>query len=388
MASQADVEQERVRNAPPGPQVPGFRVQRGWGDNPGVRVFLLALALAIVTPDAGEAERIGDIPNPRARDGSWVSDGPGRLQADTVARINAVCADLERTTGVELAVVVVRTLDGESIETLAVRLFEAWGIGKRHADNGLLLLWAADDRRVRVEVGYGLEGALPDGKAGAILDRYVIPRFKGGEFDAGILDGVQALASVARSEPLDLPNPASQSYDRGPSVLPGVLAALGLVPLAGGGLFGYRRWRRYRRRRCPECGTWMTRLSEALEDEALDRAAQLEERLGSMDYDVWRCGSCSNRFSLRYPRLWTRFAKCPQCGYRTCASTDETIRAATTTRTGSVRVTERCEFCHYRRNYTRTVPKVSSSSSGGSSGSGGSSFGGGSSGGGGASRSY
>ena len=351
--------------------------------------LLLFLALALAIPAPGSGERIADIPNPRARDGSWIVDVPGRLQGDTVARVNEVCADLERATGAELAVVVIRTLDGLPIEEVAVKLFEAWGIGKRCADNGLLLLWAAGDRRVRVEVGYGLEGALPDGKAGAILDSYVIPRFKAGEFDAGILEGVQALAAVVRSEPLDLPSQASQSYDRGASWLPTVLAGLGLLTGTGGAVVGYRRWRRVRRRRCPECRTWMTRLSEQLEDELLDQAKQVEERLGSVDYDVWRCASCSHSFSLRYPRLFTRFAKCPQCNHRTCGSTEETIQAATTSHGGSVRVKEQCEFCTYRRNYTRATPKLSSSSSSsGRSSSGGSSFGGGRSGGGGASRGY
>jgi uncharacterized protein len=351
--------------------------------------LLLALALIFAAPAPGWAERLGEIPNPRTRDGSWVVDVPGRLQAGTVARLNEVCADLERSTGAELAVVVIRTLDGVPIEEFAVKLFEAWGIGKKHADNGLLLVWAADDRRVRVEVGYGLEGALPDGKVGAILDAYVIPRFKAGEFDAGVLGGVQALATVVRSEPLDLPSQASQTYDRGSSALKGVLAVLGLLPVAGGAAFGYRRWRRVRRRRCPECSAWMTRLSEQQEDEVLDQAAQLEERLGSVDYDVWRCSSCSHRFTLRYPRLFTRFAKCPQCSHRTCGSTEETLQAATTSHGGSVRVSERCEFCTYRRTYTRATPKLSSSSSsGGSRSGGGSSFGGGRSGGGGASRGY
>ena len=69
-----------------------------------------------------------------------------------------------------MAVVVVRSLDGLSIEEAAEKLFNLWGIGKKDRDNGLLFLWSTGDRKVRVEVGYGLEGVLPDGKVGAILD--------------------------------------------------------------------------------------------------------------------------------------------------------------------------------------------------------------------------
>ena len=77
------------------------------------------------------------------------------------------------------------------------------------------MLWSTGDRRVRVEVGYGLEGVLPDGKAGAILDAYVIPKFKSGEFDAGVLAGVGALLSVVRNEPVELSSPGSESYESG-----------------------------------------------------------------------------------------------------------------------------------------------------------------------------
>src|SRR5688500_7481083 len=128
---------------------------------------------------------------------------PGTLRAETIARLNSTIGEFERTNGAEMAVVVIRSLDGLAIEETAVKLFELWMIGKSSRDNGLLLLWSSGDRRVRVEVGYGLEGVLPDGKVGAILDTYVIPKFRSGEFDEGLLAGVDALLSAARDEPLD-----------------------------------------------------------------------------------------------------------------------------------------------------------------------------------------
>ena len=141
---------------------------------------------------------------------------PGALRAETVARLNSTIGDLERTNGAEMAVVVIKSLDGLSVEEAAVKLFELWGIGKKSKDNGLLLLWSTGDRRVRVEVGYGLEGALPDGKVGAILDTYVIPKFKAGEFDEGVIAGVDALVRVARAEPVELASAKSESYEREP----------------------------------------------------------------------------------------------------------------------------------------------------------------------------
>ena len=151
---------------------------------PGIFLGALGVSLPLLLAVVG-AEPLTSIPNPRNRDGTWVTAVPGALRADTIARLNAPLDDLEKATGVEMAVAVIRLLDGLSIEDAAVKLFELWKIGKARKDNGLLLLWSTGDRRVRVEVGYGLEGVLPDGKVGAILDTFVIPTFKSNEFHEG-----------------------------------------------------------------------------------------------------------------------------------------------------------------------------------------------------------
>ena len=338
------------------------------------------------------AEPLTSIPNPRTRDGTWVTDMPGMLRADTIARLNSTIGEFERTNGAEMAVVVIRSLDGLSIEEAAVKLFELWKIGKKSKDNGLLLLWSTGDRRVRVEVGYGLEGVLPDGKVGAILDAYVMPKFKSGEFDEGLLAGVDALLSAARDEPVELPSPRSESYESGSTgVVAVVIGLLAAIPISVGSIVGFRKWRRRRRRRCPACQMLMTRLGEADDDALLEEGQQAEERIGSVDYDVWKCGACGHHFTLRYPKWVSGYAKCPQCHNRTKSSTEKVIAAATTISSGSARVVETCAFCTFRREYTKVLPRhpverlvvQRGSSSGGSS-----SFGGGGSGGGGASRGY
>ena len=189
---------------------------------------------------------------------------------------------------------------------------------------------------MRVEVGYGLEGTLPDGKVGAILDTYVIPKFKAGDFDQGLIDGVDALVRVARAEPIALVSAKSESYDPSPWGIGTVLAGIGgTIAAAIGSITGFRRWRRYRRRRCPRCQTLMTRLGEVEDDALLAEGQQAEERVGSVDYDVWKCGECSHHFTLRYPKWMTGYAKCPQCGNRTKSSTETVIAAATTSSSGS-----------------------------------------------------
>src|SRR6185436_6571244 len=226
-------------------------------------ILALFVAAALASSAVASAEPLGSIPNPRVRDGTWVTDVAGALRPDTIGRLNATLRELEQQTGAEMAVVVIRSLDGLSIEDAAVKLFALWGIGKKGSDNGLLLLWSTGDRRVRVEVGYGLEGVLPDGKVGAILDSYVIPQFKSGDFDAGILAGVDVILKAVRNEPINLASADSESYESGSSPFSGwLMGVLTAVPAGIGSLVGFRRWRRYRKRRCPQCQSLMARLDE------------------------------------------------------------------------------------------------------------------------------
>ncbi|MBI3949146.1 MAG: TPM domain-containing protein [Acidobacteria bacterium] len=354
--------------------------------------WLLTLIICLAVGNFARAERVEDIPNPKTRDNTWVTDLPGMLGPETVQQLNSLIGELERERTAEMAVVIIHSLDGRSIDEFALDLGRRWGIGKRDKNNGLLFLWAVNDRRVKVEVGYGLEGVLPDGKVGAILDHHVIPHFKAEEFDEGVLQGVQALAAVIKNEPVDLPPATVQSYDEERTPVGLILGLIGIVPVGIGSFIGYRKWRRYHRRTCPTCGTTMQRLSETEEDELLDEVKQVEEKLRSVDYDVWKCPDCSHHFTLRYPRWFSQYSKCPQCRNRTCSKTEEIIRGATTAHTGLAEVTEECAFCNYRRVYQRIIPRVSTSSSssggGSSGGGGGGSFGGGSFGGGGAGRGY
>lgn len=132
----------------------------------------------------------------------------------------------------------------------------------------------------------------------------------------------------------------------------------------------------------------MVCVPEETDDALLGEGQQAEERLGSVDYDVWKCENCSHHFTLRYPKWISRFERCPQCHNRTKSSTETVIESATTAHSGTAKVLEHCAFCSFRREYTRVLPRVASSSSSGSSSGSSSSFGGGSSGGGGASRGY
>ena len=130
----------------------------------------------------------------------------------------------------------------------------------------------------------------------------------------------------------------------------------------------------------------MARVGEADDDALLEKGQQAEERIGSVDYDVWKCGGCGHHFTLRHPKWITRYERCPQCHHRTKSSTEKVIDAASTTSSGSARVVEQCAFCTFLREYTKVIPRIEASAS--SSSGVASSFGGGGSGGGGASRGY
>lgn len=116
-------------------------------------------------------------------------------------RLEAKLAAFERETTHQLAVLIIPSLEGEAIESLGHRIAATWKLGQAGKDNGVLLLIAKSDRKLRIEVGYGLEGVLPDGKAGAIIREVIAPRFRRGEFSGGIEAGVDAIIAVTRGAP-------------------------------------------------------------------------------------------------------------------------------------------------------------------------------------------
>ena len=131
---------------------------------------------------------------------SFVNDYVGVIDSNSKIQIEQLCIDVEKNTGAEIAVAVIDSLQGITIEEYAVKLFEKWGIGKAKEDNGVLLLIAIQDRKLRIEVGYGLEGAITDIEAGDIIDDVIVPRFKEGNYSLGIYEGIAAIANKIYEE--------------------------------------------------------------------------------------------------------------------------------------------------------------------------------------------
>ena len=123
----------------------------------------------------------------------YVNDYADVLSSETEQYIINTNVNLQEQTGAQVVVVTITSLDGKSIEEYATELFRNFGIGDKEKNNGVLLLCTTGEREFRIEVGYGLEGALPDGKTGRIQDQYIIPYLKQDNYNDGILNGYNAV---------------------------------------------------------------------------------------------------------------------------------------------------------------------------------------------------
>lgn len=134
-----------------------------------------------------------------------VTDLTGTLTPSQQSALEATLSALETEKGAQGAVLVVPTTQPEAIEQYALRVAETWKLGRKGVDDGVLLLVAKEDRTLRIEVGYGLEGALPDAVCKQIIDDFIVPRFRAGDFYGGIETGVGLIARRVRGEPLPAP---------------------------------------------------------------------------------------------------------------------------------------------------------------------------------------
>jgi uncharacterized protein len=136
-----------------------------------------------------------------------VVDQTGTLRSDDVASLTQTLKNFEVRKGSQIAVLIVPTTDGEAIEQFSLRVAEAWKIGRKRVDDGALLVIAKNDRHLRIEVGYGIEGALTDATTKRIIDEDITPKFKAGDFSGGISAGVERMIKVIDGEKLPAPAP-------------------------------------------------------------------------------------------------------------------------------------------------------------------------------------
>ncbi|HWU69459.1 MAG TPA: YgcG family protein [Stenotrophobium sp.] len=170
---------------------------------------LLVLLAALCLPQLARADDVA-VPTYGAR----VTDLTGTLTHQQVAALEQKLAAFEQQKGSQIAVLMVPTTQPETIDQYSIRVVDAWKLGRKKIDDGALLLIAKNDHKVRIEVGYGLEGVLPDAIANRIIDEIIAPHFKQGDFYGGINDGILHMMGVIQGEPLP-PPPAQGASAQG-----------------------------------------------------------------------------------------------------------------------------------------------------------------------------
>lgn len=462
-----------------------------------IALFLFWLA---TTNLAAQVYTVETVPNPKVVNNTWVSDPTGILSYDTFTLLNAKLDSLEIAATAQVAIVMLPSIGTSDIFDFSQSLFTKWGIGQPEKDNGLLILFVKDQRTIRFHTGLGLEGVLPDITCKRIQQQFMVPYFKNGEYNNGILLGVNEVIEI-------LTSPFAKSEITEKKTLfrnsqwdfYGILATVSFiflitfletrkvnqfkfevnnlklwlpwwwwlilyfVPIVGSYILFFpvelkpiyllnlylflallmleryirlffilrphvkkmnfqevyncmmrekRYWKiasilfpipmiglyfnylktaqayRDKPRNCKNCGSACHKLSEATEDEFLLPGQQTEEKVKSIDYDVWKCTTCGAFESVRYITPNTEYSTCPSCAFTTSHSIKKrTVKMATSMAEGSGEEDFNCSFCGFHRIVPFTIPRLSgSSSSDGGSSSG--SFGGGSSGGGGASSNW
>ncbi len=408
-------------------------------------LFLFLLTLPVI----GRTWKVADIPNVHISDSTqFVSDPDGILTPEGKAMINNTLRSIRRTTTAEPAVVIVDNIEGEDIDGFATELFTSWGLGKKDVDNGLLILVAKDLRRAAIRPGYGLEGVLPDIMCAAILREDMFPQFKEGDYDGGLAAAAQTISTVltdpeaAAEIRSRLEDPDYNGGDEDPDffqvylVLMGIMALVLLIILVitlinTKGKNHHDRYMAlvklkpiylaltflglgmpiiaslplmiilYRLRnsphKCPNCGTAMKKIDEVHDNEYLTSAQDLEERIGSVDYDVWLCPKCGETDIEQYVTPSSGYTQCPNCHTYASRLVRRRILRQPTTSTKGYGVNEyTCLHCHKDHSDQFELPKLDvapviiagsalSSRGGGSGFGGGGGFGGGMTGGGGAS---
>lgn len=212
------------------------------------RIVIIFILAAVCAVSRAEGYLTGEIPNVQVADRSRFTSNPdGILGAAAVAQIDSMCCDLRDRGVAEVAVVAVREIEGGDVFDFAYRLFSEWGVGGKN-DNGVGILLVEGRREIRFVTGYGAEGVLPDALCKRIQTRLMLPLFRNGDYDGGMVAGVRAVCGVLDNG--EIPADISSDEGGGEGFPVGVLIFFGVA-----GAYFIAAWLMHRAsRRCPECG--------------------------------------------------------------------------------------------------------------------------------------
>lgn len=410
-------------------------------------IFILLPLLVVLT---GMARGIDEVPNVHVADARrYVSNPDGVLSVAAVAQLDSILASVWAQTSAEVVVVAIDETDSGDIDDYATKLFEKWGIGKKDKDNGLLILISKGDRKAALRTGYGMEAVLPDAISGRIIRNQMAPHYREGDYDGGTIAAVNAVATYltdpdaaadirskyandstrATDEEVfgDLwrviactccslfaiafflviyalystrkLDPATRFFKLKSFKVPVLmLGCLGLgLPMLAYLLLSWKMKRlRSAPRKCPNCDHEMHKLDEQHDNDYLTPAQDTEEKINSVDYDVWLCDNCGEKDIIPFVNENSTYSVCPQCGARASYLTaDRVLVQPTTSAKGRGVKVYSCLNCRRNSNIPYDIAKIpvapvivipgGGSGFGGGGGFSGGSFGGGMTGGGGAS---
>ena len=398
-----------------------------------------------------------EVPNTHLSDRNvYVSDPDNIISSEAEHKINSTLRELTDSTSAEISVVLLSSIGDVPVEDFTQQLAEKWGIGKKDRDNGLLFLVVMDQHTARIHTGYGMEGVIPDITAKKILNSVLIPEMRNGNTDLAVIGTVNKIAKVV-SDPAyaqelksemenDAVNPSldpevfltmvryfaavvflvavaiffsdmratrrkRNNYDKSLVWKKHILLYIILTVLSVGtalliaipAVLIYRYWRT-KRIKCDTCGAKMYRLGEEEDNELLTPAQDMEEKLNTVDYDVWECPGCGTIEKFPYHVRQSHYFPCPRCGTVAYGlKYDKILRQPTVSAPGIGAKVYECRHCGYNHSDNYKIPRkdsaagaaalaglagMASGSRGGGGGFSGGSFGGGSFGGGGASGSW
>jgi len=200
------------------------------------RLLIIGLCLLTLWPSTGLSYTSPGKPS------GFINDFAQILSADVKTDLESKLAAFDKQTNHEIVVATIKSLDGDDIESYANTLFREWGAGKKSANNGVLFLIALDDRKMRIEVGYGLEGALTDIESKTILNEYVQPQFKNNDYNAGIIAGVTHIQKSIIGEVIPIAKQTNKQSKIGFSIDLALFAIFVIVPWLGSVLGRSRHW--------------------------------------------------------------------------------------------------------------------------------------------------
>ncbi len=358
--------------------------------------FALVTLLSVLAGPAARAVTVEQIPSPRPA--GWAVDLTQTLSPERLAELNHLGEDVKAKTGAEMAVVVVGSTGGADPHDFALRLFNAWNIGQTDKQNGLLVFAALNDHKAEIILGHGLDTETGRGESAAVMRQEMIPRFRNGDPSGAVvlgaiacarrILGVSPLTPEVETVPPGGPGVAGGALGDGTVVYTDSGGITHTIPPAGsqppqpletsaqeepfagagtsgliwavllGAFFGTLGFVAMRKPRCSKCKQKMVMLDEQADDAYLEPSEKVEERIGSIDYQIWACPTCGERKKRRASSFFSRYQTCPECRAKTLSSDSTTIEEATYTHGGEIRVDETCANCPYRYSYSRYTAQL------------------------------